>query len=128
MCHEEALVEDAKHYFNRDVPSVAKVVTDETVEIKFDDDDQEYMSPVVSFKPMLLWPTPTGIYGFQVARVIIEAASHKVRLRGPNVLTFDSTGSSKPVNAISSTIAQLFEIPFIKCDCSQLSPIANVRE
>lgn len=49
MCHEEALVEDAKHYFNRDNPSVAKIVTNETVEIKFDDDNQEYMSPVVSF-------------------------------------------------------------------------------
>ena len=42
----------------------------------------------------------------KVARVIIEAASHRVRLRGPNTLTFDSTGPSKPVNAISSTIGK----------------------
>lgn len=63
-----------------------------------------------------------------MARVIIEAASHKVRLRGPNALTFDSTGSSKPVNAISSTIAQLFEIPFVKVDCSQLGNMLVVKE
>ena len=60
--------------------------------------------------------------------MIIEAASHRVRLRGPNTLTFDSTGQSKPVNAISSTIAQLFEIPFVKYDVSQLSPMGNVKE
>ena len=46
-CHEEALVEDAKHYFNRDNPSVAKI-DETTVDISFDDYDQEYLSPVVS--------------------------------------------------------------------------------
>jgi len=106
--HEEALVEDAKHYFDRQNPSVSKIISDEKVDIQFDD-EEGYMSPVV-------------------ARVIIEAASHRVRLRGPNTLTFDSTGPSKPVNAISSTIGQLFEIPFVKCDCSQLSPMAVIKE
>lgn len=48
LCHEEALVDDAKHYFNREYPSVAKIITDESVEVKFDDDNQEYLSPVVS--------------------------------------------------------------------------------
>ncbi len=47
VTNEEALVEDAKHYFNRDHPSVAKVITNESVEIKFDQENQEYMSPVV---------------------------------------------------------------------------------
>ena len=42
---EDALVEDTKHYFKRDSPSVAKI-TDENVDITFD--DHEYMSPVVS--------------------------------------------------------------------------------
>ena len=47
LCPEEALVEDAKHYFARDSPSVAKI-TDETVDINFDDENQEFLSPVVS--------------------------------------------------------------------------------
>ena len=68
------------------------------------------------------------VFLFQVARVIIEAASHRVRLRRPNTLTFDSTGPSKPVNAICSTIAQFFEIPYVRCDCSMLGPMTPVKE
>ena len=49
-CPEEALVEDAKHYFTRDSPiSVAKSLITSTP-INFDDESQEYMSPVVSAK------------------------------------------------------------------------------
>ena len=53
QCHEEALVEDAKHYFDRQNPSVAKISEDKEV-IKdltaFDggEAEEEYMSPVVS--------------------------------------------------------------------------------
>ena len=51
-CPEEALVEDAKHYFTRDSPiSVAKSMTTSTpINVDFDDESQEYMSPVVSAK------------------------------------------------------------------------------
>ena len=51
-CPEEALVEDAKHYFTRDSPiSVAKSMTTSTpINVDFDDESQEYMSPVVSVK------------------------------------------------------------------------------
>ena len=45
--HEEALVEDAKHYFDRQNPSVSKIISDEKVDIQFDD-EEGYMSPVVS--------------------------------------------------------------------------------
>ena len=54
QCHEEALVEDAKHYFNRDNPSVAKLVSDEkshnvsAFEVGDAEAEEEYMSPVVS--------------------------------------------------------------------------------
>lgn len=44
---EEALVDDAKHYFDRENPSVSKVRLEEKVNIKFDPNDG-YMSPVVS--------------------------------------------------------------------------------
>ena len=50
-CPEEALVEDAKHYFTRDSPiSVAKSLITSTPINNFDDESQEYMSPVVSEK------------------------------------------------------------------------------
>ncbi len=42
----------------------------------------------------------------QVSRVIIEASTHKVHLRRPNVLTFDSTGSSRPLDAIATELAR----------------------
>ena len=50
FCPEEALVEDAKHYFNRDAPSISKIIDDNDTNIKFEEETKEYMSPVVSAK------------------------------------------------------------------------------
>lgn len=63
---------------------------------------------------------------FQVTRVIIEASTHRVHLRKSNTLTFDSTGSSKPLGAIASTIAQFMDVPYVRCDCSFLNPVQQV--
>lgn len=56
----------------------------------------------------------------QVARVIIEASSHKVHLRKANTLTFDSTGSSRPLDAIASNLSKFLGVPYIRCDCRHL--------
>jgi ATP-dependent protease Clp ATPase subunit len=63
---------------------------------------------------------------FQVTRVIIEASTHRLHLRKSNTLTFDSTGSSKPLAAIASTIAQFMDVPYVRCDCSYLNPVQQV--
>ena len=47
-CPEEALVEDSKHYFSRDSPSVGKITDISPVDVTFDDENQEFLSPVVS--------------------------------------------------------------------------------
>ncbi|XP_059097314.1 ATP-dependent Clp protease ATP-binding subunit ClpX-like isoform X2 [Tigriopus californicus] len=62
---------------------------------------EEYLSPIV-------------------ARVIIEASSHKVHLKRSNALTFDSTGSSRPLDAIADNIAFFLEVPYVRIDCSLL--------
>lgn len=62
----------------------------------------EYMTPIVS-------------------RVLIEASTHRVRLRKTNILTFDSTGSSKPLEAIAMNVARFLKVPFVRIDCRSLT-------
>lgn len=57
-----------------------------------------------------------------VARVIIEASSHKVHLRKSNTLTFDPTGSGVPLGVIARTVAQYLGVPYFRCDCRTLVP------
>ncbi len=68
----------------------------------------------------------------QVARVIIEASSHRVHLRKQNILTFDATGSKKhgsvPLNAIAACIAKFVDVPFVRCDCSVIKPSQRPRQ
>ena len=53
QCREEDLVEDAKHYFDRQNPSVAKIsedteATNDFTALDGGEAEEEYMSPVVS--------------------------------------------------------------------------------
>lgn len=117
VCHnnpKDVLLEDTKDFFDRtDGSKMGRILDHNSPEADLEEEDIDvsphYMTPVVT-------------------RVIIEASSHRVHLRQPNTLTFDSTGSSKPVNAISSTIAQFFDVPFVRCDCSNLTPVNPVKE
>jgi len=52
--------------------------------------------------------------------VIIEASTHKVHLRQANTLTFDATGSSRPLDAIAGHLARYLDVPFAKADCGYL--------
>ena len=52
--------------------------------------------------------------------MIIEASTHRVHLLKSNTLTFDSTGSGRPLAAIAANIAQYLNVPYVRVDCSQL--------
>ncbi len=52
--------------------------------------------------------------------MIIEASSHRVHLQKTNTLTFDSTGSGRPLAAIAANIARFLEVPYVRVDCSSL--------
>jgi len=65
------------------------------------DSPEDYMSPIES-------------------RVIIEASTHRVHLLKSNTLTFDSTGSGRPLAAIAANIALYLKVPYVRVDCSQL--------
>lgn len=49
----------------------------------------------------------------QVSRVLIEASSHKVHLRKSNTITFDATGSGRPLGAIAATIASYLQVMYL---------------
>ena len=57
----------------------------------------------------------------------MEATTHRVHLIRANTLMFDSTGPSKPVHAIASNIATLLDVPYVRCDCSVLVPVLDVK-
>ena len=56
----------------------------------------------------------------KVSRVLIEASTHRVHLLKSNTLTFDSTGSGRPLAAIAANIARYLKVPYVRVDCSQL--------
>ena len=63
---------------------------------------------------------------FQVSRVITEPVTHRVHLRTQNSLTFDPTGSSRPLDSIACYVAKFLGVPYIRADCKSLVPRSKI--